>query len=92
MKTIEKDPDAVLDYYWDWTDWLPDGEAIDEAEFESSDEDLVVDDSVIAGSKVIAILSGGTPGTFPTVTCRVTTNGTPPKTDDRTIRFEVKER
>lgn len=92
MKTIEKDPDAALDYTWTWTDWLLEGEAIDEVIFESDDETLVVDSFIIAGSKVIAMLSGGTAGTFPEVTCRVTTNGTPPKTDDRTIRFEMKEK
>jgi len=92
MKTFEKDPDAVLDYYWDWTDWLSEGEAIDEATFESSSEDLVVDSYTIAGSKVLAVISGGTGGANPIITCRITTNGTPPKTDDRSVRFEIRER
>jgi len=93
MKTFEKDPDAVLDYYWDWTDWLTEGDSIDSVEFSSTDADLIVDDFVIAGSKVMAAISGGTEGSSSgIITCRVTTNSTPPKIDDRSVRFIIKER
>lgn len=29
MKTFVKDPDAILDYVWDWNDWLEEGDSID---------------------------------------------------------------
>ena len=92
MKTFEKDVNAVLDYYWDWTDWIPEGEAIDSVEFESSSEDLVVDSYIIMGTKVVAMISGGVLGTNPTITNRVFTDGSPPKSDDRTVRFIMIER
>lgn len=91
MKTFEKDPDAVLDYYWDWQDWLSEGDSIDSIEFIST-ANLVVDEYAIIGDKVMALISGGDEGAIGTVTCRVTTAGPPIKIDDRTARFQITER
>lgn len=90
MKTFDKDPDAVLDYYWDWSDWLTEGDSIDSVEFIiSEDGTIAVDDFAIAGDKVMGLISGGTENTFEDVTCRVSTVGPPVRTDDRTARFFI---
>jgi len=85
---IPKDPDGVLDYSFDWTDWL------------AGDEILTSDMIVPAGltkdgeEHITAIatvwLSGGTAGTSYTATNRITTVGG--RTDDRSITVRVKER
>lgn len=85
--TIDKDPDAVLDYAFDWSDWLAEGETI------SSHQILVdgvtLDSDSRAGDIVVAWLSGGTTG-FASATCRVTTSEA--RTDDRTITLRVRDR
>ena len=90
--TIVKDPDAVLDYTFDWTEWLDaladtlaDHQVIAEA-------GLTLETSSIVGKKVVAWLSGGTEGTTYRVTCRVTTASSPPRIDDRSIFVKIKER
>jgi len=89
MKTFLKNPSAVLDYYWDWTDWLLEGDAIDEVAFASTDE-LVVDSFIIAGGKITAFISGGDENTLGTVTCSiVTVEG---REDSRVARFDIKTR
>ena len=96
--TIDKDPNAVLDYEWDWTDWLdaiPD--TIDTAEIivPTGEEPTVTVDSheVLSGNKkVVAWLSGGDVGTKVRVTCRIHTTSIPPRTDDRSVFLKVKER
>lgn len=95
-----KDPDAVLDWRWDWagstngtgrSDWLADGETIS-ATTVTADDGLTVDSSTITDSStsVTAWLSGGTAGTTYSVACRITTSAG--RTDERTIRIRVEER
>ena len=89
--SIPKDPDAVLDYSFDWTDWM-DGvtDTIDSVVITASG--VAVDSIVPSGDVVTVWVSGGTPGEVATVTCSVTTNSTPARKDDRTIYLIVKER
>lgn len=95
-----KDPDAVLDYVFDWaastnssgdTDWLASGETISSHSI-SADTGLTVDSSALSDSNtsVTVWLSGGTAGTMYGVRCRVTTSAS--RTDDRTIQVRVLER
>ena len=88
---IDKDPDATLDYSFDWTDWL-DGETI--AEYEVTVDGVTKVSDVRAGAIVTAWISGGvaSPGTFASVTCSVTTDSSPQRTDERTIYLKIVER
>jgi hypothetical protein len=83
-----KDPNAVLDYQWDWSAWLPDDDTIASATV-TAESGLTVDSSSNADATVTAWLSGGTVGSDYNVTCRiVTADG---RTDDRTIRIIVQD-
>lgn len=89
-----KDPDAVLDYTFDWTDWLEDGDTI--ATFNVAldappDSVLVVnsDDILTGATGVVAWLSGGTLGQLYPVRCRITTLHD--RTDDRTMLVPVRQ-
>lgn len=90
---IKKDPDADLPYDFDWSEWLG-----DTAEIASADvvvaPDIVEASSAIVGGTVVRVrLTGGTVrvATY-SIRCRVTTNETPPRIDDRTIHVRVVQR
>jgi len=82
-----KDPDAVLDYTWDWEDWL-DSDTI-------SSSSVIVESGLTADSDsnttttATVWLSGGTLGEDYKVTNRIVTAGS--RTDDRTIIIKVRE-
>ena len=86
---FQKDPDAVLDYTYDWTRWLQPGETI-------SSHSIIVPAGITLGSSatgdglVTAWLSGGVNGATYMVTCRITTNQG--RTDDRSIWLSVLDR
>lgn len=84
-----KDPDANLDFQWDWSDWLEDGETI-------SDYDLTVPAGLTLGTNsntttaVTAFLSGGTVDAGYKITCHIETSAG--REDDRSIYINVRER
>lgn len=84
-----KDPDAVLDYMFDWTAWLSSGEAISSSTMIVS-AGVNLDSSSNTSSKATAWISGGTSGQPYAVTNRITTNQG--RTDDRTITIRVSDR
>ncbi len=83
-----KDPDAVLDYQWNWATWLPTGDTIASATV-TAETGLTVDSDSNTATVVTAWLSGGTVGESYGVTCRVVTADG--RTDDRTITIIVQE-
>ena len=92
-----KDPSAVLDYVFDWTEWLATGEtiAVDSETGEklitiTADTGITVDSSTEDDGKVTVWLSGGTAGINYKVACLITT--TAGRTDERTIWIKVVER
>jgi hypothetical protein len=92
-----KDPSAVLDYMFDWTEWLATGEtiAVDSETGEklitiTADTGITVDSSTEDAGKVTVWLSGGTAGINYKVACLVTTSAG--RTDERTIWIKVVER
>lgn len=87
--TFEKDPDSVLDYAFDWSDWLSASEEITGSDIISS-PGITVDSSSNTSEVVTVWLSGGTAGQPYTVTNRITTNQG--RTDDRTMTIRVLER
>ena len=73
------DPDARLDYAFDWTEWLG-GDVITSAEVTADPAVVTADPAVINGSRVTAWLSAATPGRCK-VSCKVTTAAG--RTDER---------
>lgn len=84
-----KDPSAILDWAFDWTDWLAAAETI-------TDHTITADTGITVGSStkdtgvVTVWLSGGTAGINYKVACLITT--TAGRTDERTIWIKVVER
>lgn len=103
--TIDKDPQAELDYTWDWkpltngsddpdaTDWLESGETI-ASHTVTAESGLTVDSSSLTDSStsVTAWLSGGTAGTHYEVVCHIETSNATSRKDDRTLKVYVKQR
>ena len=86
-----KDPDAVLDFKWDWSDWLASGETIASRTVAvvagiTKDSDSITD----TATSVTAWYSGGTALQDYDVTCQIVTSDS--RTDDRTITLKVRER
>ena len=97
-----KDPDAVLDFKFDWkaatnqsntalSDWLGSVETISSRTV-TADSGITVDSSNITdtNTSVTVCLSGGTVGTVYSVMCEIVTSAG--RTDERTIYVTVRER
>ena len=86
-----KDPNAQLDYKFDWSNWLETSEVI-------SSYTLVVQTGLVEETSsndddsVTVWLSGGVAGNLYTVLCRVETDSYPVRIDDRTITIYCMER
>jgi hypothetical protein len=103
MAKYIKDPDAVLDYRWDWkaatngtgrTDWLADGETISTytVSVPAGTGGLVLDsdETTNNATSVTAWLSAGVAGTDYPVACHIVTSAG--REDERTIVVQVRER
>ena len=81
-----KDPDARLDYTWDWSDWIKGDDTLATATFavSGSDSALVVESPVVdvVNHTVTVMISGGTVGVRYSVTCHVVS--TQGREDDKT--------
>ena len=90
--TIDKDPDAVLDYSIDWTNWLETADALSTSAW-VAETGLTVDASPapsILGGVTTVWLSGGSAGQKYEVTNSIVTTGG--RADDRTFVVNVLER
>ncbi len=90
MKLWDKDPQAVLDWAFDWSRWLSVGEEITGTPVVTVSDGLTKDSQSNTTTKVTVWLSGGTLGTTYRVACRITTNQG--RTDERTIGIRVTDR
>ena len=88
------DPEAVLDYAVDWTDWLGAGEGIASTTWTATG--LTVGTGAYvpteSGGVTTVWLSGGTAGTTYTVECKITTDNVPARTDERLFYLACEER
>ena len=84
-----KDPDAMLDYAFDWSGWLQSGETISSYSI-TVDSGLTKESDNESDGVVTVWLSGGTAGSEYTVSCKITTSMS--RTDERTMRIKVVER
>ncbi len=89
FKDHKKDPDATLDWIFDWNDWLAEFETITSAVF-ITDPGIIVDDSSNTQKTATVWLSGGTESQVYRITCRVTTSEG--RTDDRSFTLRCTNR
>lgn len=83
LATFYKDPNAVLDYSFDWSDWLR-GDVITASTW-AAPAGITVDSSTFAGSLTTAWISGGVDGTSYDIVNHITTLAG--RAEDRTIRI-----
>lgn len=88
MTTRIHDPQAVLDYRFDWTSWLEPDEQITSAILAATG--VTLGSHQVAATTVTAWVSGGTHGTLATITCHIVTNQG--REEDRTIRLLIRHR
>jgi len=85
----DKDPDAVLNYVFDWSDWLATGETISTS-LMTVETGLTLDSDSNTTTTATATLSGGTAGESYAVANKITTSTG--QTDERTITINCVER
>jgi hypothetical protein len=88
LSYFTKDPEAQLDYPWDWTAWL-DGDTIVSHDV-TADTGITVESSAIVGGAVVVWLSGGTANE--TYSVKVTIDTAGGRTDERTSKFRIRNR
>jgi hypothetical protein len=91
MADFIKDPNAALDYSFDWSDWLATGEQIATSNWINPDS-LTITTSANTTTTTVVWVSGGTAGKTYRLTNRIVTNNNPTRTEDRTLTIEVQER
>lgn len=90
MPQIKKDPNAILDYPFDWSLWLNFvGDTIASVIW-VLDASLTKVSSSFTGLTATIFVSGGVVGTTVMLTCRITTAGG--RTEDRSILLKIVSR
>ena len=89
MSIYVKDPQSVLDYGFDWSDWLADGETILTSTWTVT-TGLTKDSDSSNDTATTIWVSGGTAGTSYTITNHITTSAG--REDDRSHVLKVKDR
>lgn len=89
LRTITKDPAAILDYGFDWRSWLAAGETITSFTVTVTNG-ITLNSSAHANGVIEAWLSGGAAGTTYTLNCQITTSAS--RVDERSIAIVVTER
>jgi len=88
-ETWVKDPEATLDYIWDWSDYLGALDQLVTADF-SATPGLDIVSSVVHETEAEVWLGGGTDGNAYDVTCHIETLGG--RRDERTARIQCQHR
>lgn len=88
-KAFPKTPEAVLDYAFDWSDWLESTETIS-SHTVAVEVGLTKDSDSESGGVVTVWLSGGTDGEIYIVTCEITTSMS--RTEERNIVIRCGDR
>ena len=87
-RNFTKDPDAVLDYEFDWSAWL--GTDTIATHTVTAPAGLTVDSTEATTTTVTMWLSGGSVGASYAVACHIVTAAG--REDDRTVTITVQER
>ena len=85
-----KEPDEVLDYTFDWSDWLTEISDTISSDTVTVESGLTEDSNSNDTTSVTVWVSSGTAGTSYTVSSKIVTAGG--RTAERTITIDVKER
>lgn len=89
-ESFVKDPESVLDYQFDWSDWLSgDGDTI-ASHAVTVTSGLTLDSSTATTTAVTAWISGGTIGQQYTADCRIVTGAG--RTASRKMTFTIQDR
>lgn len=89
FKDHKKDPDATLDWIFDWNEWLGETETIASVEFEA-DPGITIETESNTQKTATVWLSGGTEGQVYRVTCRITSSEG--RIDDRSFTLRCANR
>jgi hypothetical protein len=84
-----KDPQAVLDYLFDWSEWLATGETITSHVITTSGT-IDVESSTHTSTTVVVWLGGGVADTDVGVLCHITTSQG--RQDERTRTITIRNR
>lgn len=88
-QTFIKDPESVLDFQCDWSDWMAAGDSISTSSW-AAEAGITVDSDSNTAATATVWLSGGTAGnSYNATNTIVTSQG---RTDERTIVVKVRER
>lgn len=91
VATFEKDPDEDLDFGFDLTDWLTDGEIVADLEVQADPVGLVtLHDPVNTGVKTAIWIAGGVSGDRVRVSYKATTDHDPPRVFNRSLFIHIK--
>lgn len=92
MSSFTHDPQAVLDYTWDWASWLADGETIAAATVTATaPEAVTVSDVGHDDTTVTAwVTATGTERNTVRLRCHIVTSAD--RADDRTITLTISDR
>jgi hypothetical protein len=86
-----KDPDAVLDYSIDWSDWLTGSEVITVSTW-TVPSGITKDSDSNDDTQTVIWLSGGTAGNTYKIVNHIETDSSPVRKDDRSISVYIVER
>lgn len=88
-EVYQKDPEAVLDYIFDWSDWLEVGEVITTASI-TAPTGITVSSQAFTSTQVTAWVTGGVVNVSYRIECKITTNLL--RTDVRGVMLRVTDR
>lgn len=91
MTVLSKDPDAIVDYGFNWTPWLKGDTLTSSTWTVDAASGVVIDsNSFDAAGETTVWLSGGTAGQRATVTNHIVTAGE--RSDDRSLSIQIREK
>jgi len=90
MKGFVKDPDATLDYSFDWSPWLGADTIVSSSWTAESGITIVSASESFTDTITTLFISGGTVGENYTLKNSITTNAS--RSDDRSIEIRIRER
>lgn len=91
LATFTKQPAEVLDFDFDFVDWLADRADTIVSQVITADPGITVGTISRLGGVVKVYLSGGTDGTTYKITCTITTAASTPRIKQAEISVKVKE-
>ena len=90
QNVFNKDPNATLDYGFDWSQWLDVGEIITSYTITTACGLTSASSISTVSGSVITWLTGGTTGERYSVACLIVTSAS--RIDERTMKIDVKKR